>query len=210
MDLDCVNATNIFGLGFSLSAVLSAVASTEAQAREKFMNAIIDSVVERRPQLPRSSLETETFRNLVFAGYPKLTLLFKGSILVRLFAAILLVVSAGTLLQTAHWGSSCTIEPNDLNIYVGVSFVVAPFIYWAYQRILQHVITAFIASGLPEQSADLFAPMAAHMKVSESLQESITALVEKVKALSANANAEAEEIMRTFAKQVSEKNERNA
>lgn len=130
MNLDCANATSLFELGFGLSAVLAAIAKSEAEARGQFMQAMISDIAKKRPDTRRETLEDGGFEAIVLAGFPNLQLLFRLSFAVRLVALIVLVASVGTLLQNAFWGTACKIERPVLNNYIIFAFVGAPVIYW--------------------------------------------------------------------------------
>src|SRR6266852_5548778 len=121
--INCSDTTNIFALGFGLSAVIAVVGESAASARRRFLAAVAAEIKLTSPELHEKNLSNERFERYVFASFPGIRKIIYLNLPIRLFAAFVLVASLGTLVQVAVLGTSCTMSEQNLYTYIVLAFV---------------------------------------------------------------------------------------
>ena len=177
--IDCTNTGSLFELGFGLSAVLAVVGESAASARRRFVTRMADSIRSKHPTLREESLSGEQFEELVFSGFRRLRFLFQFSVAVRALALLMILVSVGTLVETAVWGSKCKMSEADLYTYVLFAFAIGPFTYWGYSRYVEYVIGFAIRKRAPKIAAPLLGLIASHRETTDALFASVDSVLKE-------------------------------
>jgi hypothetical protein len=147
--VDCANATSLFELGFGANAVLAVLAERTANAKEYFLSRYLDALVRHDRLLDRKRIDRPEIHDILIGGLQNYRHLLQFSIALRVLAAAMLLISVGTLLQNALWGSACKIESEAAILYVALAFLILPFAYYLYSKALQLTTQAAIDKTIP-------------------------------------------------------------
>lgn len=182
--LDCSNSTSLFELGFGANAVLAVLGERTANAREYFLSRYLDALIKHDRSLDRKRIDRPEIHEILIGGLKNYRRLLQASISLRTLAGTMLLVSVGTLLQNALWGTACKIDSEAVVLYVVLAFLILPLAYYLYSSAIKSATQAVIDRTIPG-ATELSAALVVDLELNDRAVAVARALANLAKQLTA-------------------------